>query len=243
MNPPFSIKESLLFGWKALQAHYRVFLPVIFIFVAISFIIQYISDGKDPFNVLVAVSMVLGVFVDILISLGLTKIALKITAGEAIAFDDVFSTTHLLFSYIGASLLYLLIVFGGLLLLIVPGFVWLVSYWLFPYALIDKEDGALAALSEAKRISQGARWYLFLFILVSIILNISGIVIFFGTPLFFIGPFFMIPITTVAAAHIYRALQKRAEQEPVEQYTLKNIAEEKLQPLPPKPSPVHQENN
>ncbi len=235
MNPPFSIKESLLFGWKALQAHYRVFLPVIFISVAISFIIEHISKTNE-LSYLAGISMALGILADMIIALGLTKIALKITIGEAVAFDDIFSATHLFFSYIGAAILYILIVLGGFLLLVVPGVLWLISYWLYPYVLIDKENGAFAALSEAKRISKGSRWLLGQFMFVSGILNLAGAL------LFFIGLFITIPITTVAAAHIYRALQKRTEQEPIEQYTPNKITEETLQPLPPKPSPVHQQD-
>ncbi|TSC77810.1 MAG: hypothetical protein G01um101429_949 [Parcubacteria group bacterium Gr01-1014_29] len=58
----------------------------------------------------------------------------------------------------------------------------------------------MTALSEAKRISKGARWHLALFMAVIGILHIAGILA------FFIGLIIIIPITAVATAHVYRKL-------------------------------------
>lgn len=189
-----------------LKIHHRVFLPIIFISIAISFVTEYINK-ESAFATITIVATMFGILADLIIALGLVKIGLKITAGEPIAFDDIFSATHLFFSYIGALILYMLIVIGGFLLLIVPGLLWLASYWLFPYVLVDKENGIFAALLEAKRISKGARWHICLFMLVSGILNIAGALI------FLVGLFITIPLTSSATAYIYRILQKRAEPE------------------------------
>lgn len=231
---PFSIKESFIFGWEAFKAHYRVFVPAMGISVAISFASEYVFNQHAPSLTIVGVVFTLGTIAQLIIGMGLTKVALKITAGEPVAFDDVFSVTHLFFSYIGALILYALIVLGGFLLLIVPGLIWLVSYWFFPYALIDGERGAKAAFAEAKRISKGVRGHLFLLILVSGILNIAGVLA------YFVGLFITIPVTVLAAAHVYRILQKRLEPELVMSEPNK-VLETASQPLSTKPSPIHPE--
>lgn len=194
----FSIQESLLVGWEALQTHYRVFIPLVLLSVVISFVSEYL--GNRTANPLYIAAFVLGVVAQIIIGMGLIKVALKITTGETIVFNDIFSVTHLFFSYIGTSILYGLMVLGGLLLLVVPGLVWLVTYWLVSYVLIDTECGVMTALSQAKRISKGARWHIFLFMAVTGMLNIAGVLT------FFIGLFITIPITVVATAHVYRKL-------------------------------------
>jgi uncharacterized membrane protein len=200
-TPPFSIHDSLTFGWEAFKAHYNVFIPVIFLTGVISVLSKYVGD-RDA-SILMGVALILGAVAQIIVGMGLTKIALNITAGKPAAFDDIFSVTHLFFAYVGATILYGLIVLGGFLLLIIPGIMWLVSYWLFQYALVDKGLGVLDALSEAKRISKDVRWPLFKFMVVTGVLNIVGIAA-FG-----IGLFVTIPITAVATAYVYRALQKR----------------------------------
>jgi len=207
-DPPFSIKESLIVGWEAFKVHYRLFAPIVFISIAISLAAEYIGN-RDTLG-LGLIVMAVGFIAQIIVGMGLIKIALSITAGGTPVFDDIFSPTHLFFSYIGAAVLYALIVLGGFLLLIVPGLIWLVSYWLFQYALIDQERGAFAALAEAKRISRGVRWHLFLLILTTGMLNFAGVLV------FFVGLFITIPVTTVATAHIYRQLQKRLEPEQAE---------------------------
>jgi len=194
----FSIKESLIYGWEAFLAHYSVFVPVVFLSVAISFASEFIT--KHEFGILGYLAIMLGVIAQIIMGMGITKIALKITAGESVVFDDVFSQTHLFFLYIGGNIVYGLIVCVGLLLFIVPGFIWMVSYWFFPYVLIDKELGVWVALSEAKRISKDVRWELFKFMMVMGALNIAGVLT------FFVGLFITIPITAVATAHVYRQL-------------------------------------
>lgn len=196
--PPFSIQESLLIGWEALQTHYHVFIPLVLLSVAVSFVNEYL--GNRSVNVLYTAAIVLGVVAELIVGMGIIKVALKITAGETVMLNDVFSVTHLFFFYIGASILYGLIVLGGLLLLVVPGLIWLVTYWLFSYVLIDTECGVMTALSEVKRISKGARWHIFLFMAVTVILNIAGVLA------FFIGLSITIPITVVATAHVYRKL-------------------------------------
>ena len=230
---PFSIKDSLICGWEAFLAHYTVFVPVVFLSLAISFISNYI--GKDGLSTITVATVVLGSIAQVIIGMGLTKIALKITRGEPVAFDDAFSTAHLFFSYLGANLLYGLIVAAGFLLLIIPGVLWMVTYWLFQYILIDKESGALVSLSEAKHISKGVRWPLFKFMMVVIALNIAGAIT------FMIGLFFTVPVTVVATAYVYRILQKRLEPEQIEEQVIKEVAENASQLLPPKPSPIHPE--
>lgn len=194
----FSIREALVQGWEAFLAHYMVFIPAVSLSVVISFVSEFIATRE--FGMLGYLAIALGIIAQIIVGMGIIKISLKITAGESVAFDDIFSQTHLFFSYVGGNILYGFIVFAGLLLLIIPGFLWLVSYWFFPYVLIDKESGIFAALSEAKRISKGIRLELFKFMIVMGALNLAGVLT------FFVGLFITVPITAVATAHVYRSL-------------------------------------
>ena len=65
---------------------------------------------------------------------------------------------------------------------------------------------------------------------------VVGVLNLAGALAFFVGLFFTIPITAVAAAHVYRILQKRLEPEPIEQRAAE-IAETAFPSLSTKSSP------
>jgi hypothetical protein len=234
---PFSIKESLIFGWHAFKAHHRVFIPVVGLMVAISLVSQFVGGHDD--TIVTGIALVLATVAQIIIGMGIVKLSLKAAMGLPIAFDDIFSVSHLFFSYIGAALLYGLIVLGGFLLLIVPGIIWLITYWLFQYALVDKELGALAALAEAKRISKSVKLPLFIFMVVTGALNLAGAV------LLIVGLVITIPVTALATAHVYGILQKQnSAKEPEEvKKPEPNNKENVLPASVADASPIHTEQN
>ena len=199
-------KKALQFGWERFKETYHIFVPALFIIIGLEFVMGYLEKSEIG-EVLVVIALLLGSIAEIIISMGLMKISLLIVDGEGVIFDDIFSVTHLFFSFIGASLLYGLIIVGGIILLIVPGMIWAVTYWLFQYALIDREKGAMDALSTAKEASGGVRWQLAQFMVVLVAINIAGMLA-FG-----VGLFVAIPVTTIASAYVYRALAVRAEQD------------------------------
>ncbi|PJE64082.1 MAG: hypothetical protein COU90_04400 [Candidatus Ryanbacteria bacterium CG10_big_fil_rev_8_21_14_0_10_43_42] len=214
-----STKEALFFGWDAFKETYRIFIPALLITIGLSFMVSFLEEEKVG-DTLMIIAGVLGTIAQIIIGLGLVKVSLRTVDGERVVFDDIFSVTHLFFSYLGASLLYSLIVFGGFLLLIIPGIIWTVTYWLFQYTLVDREKGVFDALRSAKEASTGVRWELAGFMFVSGVINIAGILA-FG-----VGLLVSLPVTMLATAYVYRSLTIRvsdAEKESVKKRILEEV--------------------
>ncbi|MFH0792198.1 MAG: DUF975 family protein, partial [bacterium] len=82
------------------------------------------------------------------------------------SFSDIYSCYPLFWKYLASSLLYGLIVFGGMILLIIPGIIWAYKFFFSQYLVIDKGLGPIAALKESSRITKGHKWNLFVFSLI-----------------------------------------------------------------------------
>ena len=114
----------------------------------------------------------------------------------------MFSQSSLLWDYILGSLLYILIVIGGLILLIVPGIIWAIKYQFYGYAIIDKKMNAFDAINESGRITQGHKWTL-----LGLFFANLGIVI-LGFLCLIVGIFAAIPVVELATAFAYRTLSR-----------------------------------
>ncbi|MDD4028871.1 MAG: YciC family protein [Caldisericia bacterium] len=68
-------------------------------------------------------------------------------------------------NYFWLMFLFNLLVFGGLLLFIIPGIVWTYTYAFAPYMLLDKEKGTQYSFRMSRRLIDGLRWKYFLSVL------------------------------------------------------------------------------
>lgn len=136
------------------------------------------------------------------LQMGLIRISLKISDGQQAAFSDIFSCYPLLIKYLLGALLYSIICLCGFILLIVPGVIWAIKFSQYGYLIIDRGYGPIEALKRSALITEGAKWDLFLFGLLLMGINLLGALC------LMLGLFASIPISMVAAAFVYRSLQK-----------------------------------
>ncbi|MCK5848783.1 MAG: hypothetical protein KAH01_06260 [Caldisericia bacterium] len=64
-------------------------------------------------------------------------------------------------NYVWVSILFTSLVITGYLLLIIPAFVWLVTYRFSEYFLLEKEKGTVYSFSMSRKLTTGIRWKLF----------------------------------------------------------------------------------
>jgi uncharacterized membrane protein len=101
---------------------------------------------------------------------------------------------------IGAYIIYLIIVAVGLLLLVFPGIIWAVKFSLFPFMVVDKGAGWIESLKLSSRATDGAKWDLFAWYFVTIVVYMAGL---FALG---VGLFAAIPIVWIGMAFIYQKL-------------------------------------
>ena len=93
----------------------------------------------------------------------------------------------------------------GLLLMIVPGIYWSLKYTFVPYLVIDKKAGVGEALRISGQMTEGIKWKLLVFLMITMLFNLGGVM------LFFVGVLITAPITYLAIAALYVALVERVE--------------------------------
>lgn len=195
----FSIKNALSFGWDKMKKNFLLFFLVILVMIGLSIIGEIAERIFIDVGVLVVLAAIV---VSFIIQLGFYRILLNIVDGKKSDLKDLFSQPSLFPDYLIGTILYILIVVGGLILLIVPGIIWAIKYQYYGLHIVDKKEGPINALKASAKITQGRKWDLFLFWLACLGVNILGLLA------LIVGLFATIPTTAVANAYIYRTLSK-----------------------------------
>lgn len=205
----FSIGEALAFGWETMKSNLGFFIGLLLVWGLLITVPAIIAGMAMEVNVFLGVILHIADFaLTIVISMGLVKITLRFCDQEKGRFSDLFSQYRLFFNYLLALILYMLIVWGGFVLLIIPGIIWGIKFWFFDYFVIDKGLGPIEALKRSYAITTGVKWNLFVFFLVLTGINILGALA------LLVGLFATIPMTWVAWAFVYRKLLAQTETAP-----------------------------
>jgi len=202
----FSKGEAIRFGWNTMKNNLGFFIGLLIVAGLITIIptfLQLVTQGDAP-GLSFILSIVSGVL-QLIIEMGMIKIALKFADNTKAELGDLFSCLPLFFKYLGSSILYGLITLGGFILLIIPGIIWGIKFYFFGYFIVDQGAGPIEALKRSSSITMGAKWDLFLFGLLIIGINILGLLA------LVIGLFATIPTSMVAIAFVYRKLLAQAE--------------------------------
>lgn len=201
MTNKFSKKEAISFGWKTTKENFWFFVGILFIMGLVKFFPAVAKEilkgeGKSLIDILNIVSVILG----IILGMGLIKICLKFYDQEKSKFSDLFSQYPLFFKMLFGSIFYTLIVIFGFILLLIPGIIFAVKFYLFEYFIVDKGLGPIEALKKSWRIAKGSGWNLFAFLLLISAINLLGALA------FMVGLLLTLPTTALATVFVYRKL-------------------------------------
>jgi uncharacterized membrane protein len=185
-NKKFTIEEAVDFGWKSTKNNFWA-LAGLFILVFM------LSSGTGLFPGLSFVISILG-------GISILTAALDIYAGKKVAVEGLFSKYKFILQYLTASLLYLAVVFIGLVLLIVPGIYLMLRFQFYKFLVVDKGLEPIEALRESARVTRGHIWQLFGLFCISVVLNMLGLLA-LG-----VGLLVTVPITLLAYTYVYKKL-------------------------------------
>jgi hypothetical protein len=199
----FVPSDELRFGWQKTIANLKSWLWL----GAIGAFLSILQNALSRPSGAVAMRPLLVLCIQAL-QVGVTLAAFRIALGLADdrPFGD-FDPKVLLagyFPFLLTQILFGLIVAGGMLLLIVPGFIWAVTYVFAPLLCAAEGFDPVESLRESRRLTMGHRRSLFVFGLLCLGVNILGA---FALG---IGLFVTIPTTVIAMAHVLRRLQEHS---------------------------------
>lgn len=201
----FSVRESIRFGWETFKKRPWFF---IFTFLVISILTSNYSynvgEGEIHFHAglitLMVLSGVLGAVVQTLVGMGKINLCLKAhDDANTVSWADLWHP-HPFWRYLLTMFAYIAIVIAGLILLIVPGVVWSLTYAFAPYLVIDRGLGVREALRESARMTYGHRWHLLRLALALALVNVVGFLC------LIVGLLVSVPVSTLAFVRVYRLL-------------------------------------
>lgn len=200
-NRAFSSTVALRIGWQRTRENLRPFLILGVLSLGLELLRQRVRDSggnpSDPQALLVLALQVLQIAMTML----LVHFALRAHDGKPLLLERSAFTLYELLSFVLVSVLYGLIVSVGLLLLVVPGVLWSLTYLFAAFLVVDRSLSPLAALRESGRLTHGVKGQLFGHALLMLVVN--G----FGALSFGLGLLITLPTTFVATAHVLRRLQ------------------------------------
>src|SRR3989338_1669749 len=199
----FSASECIRFGWETFKKRPWFLVGGFVLTVVASSILNAIISNmlwQEGTGGLFA--FLLSMCVQTLVSIGTVSFALKANdAVESVVIADLWRPQFFL-NYLVMSVLFFVLAMIGLVLLIVPGVIVLLTFYFAGYVVVDRAQGPIAAMKESMRITKGHRWEILIFLLLVLLLNILGAIA------LVVGLFVTVPVTLIAAAHAYRALER-----------------------------------
>jgi uncharacterized membrane protein len=192
----FLIGDAINYGWEKMKAFFTLFLMVLGLLLGIQ-LITILLDMIPGIGVLVFVASLV---VSFIFQLGIYRLSLDLIDSKPGRVPTLWSQTNLLPEYIIGTVLYVLIIIGGLILLIVPGIVWAIKYRFYGYLIVDKKMSPMDAIKESGKMTYGHKWHLLGFWFTLLGVNILGALA------LLVGLFVTIPTTMMADAYVYRAL-------------------------------------
>ncbi|MHC4172192.1 MAG: hypothetical protein ACYST5_04525 [Planctomycetota bacterium] len=203
----FNFSEVLGYGWSVMKANFWFFVGLGFVFLIVTYIptvidmlVRLLYLPRPVFVLLKITTAILGWVINVVLGIGLIKIALSFCDERKPAIGTLFDAWDCFWRYVGAAILYALIILGGFILLIIPGIIWSVKYSLCFYFVIDKGLGPVQAIKASGRTTMGAKWELFGFFILCSLINLLGLLC------LIVGIFATYPTVIVANALVYRQL-------------------------------------
>lgn len=194
----FSIGGEVKNGWVIFKAHWRVLLSALAISAVLGIVSGVVTSSFDGAPVNSAISSLLFWVAQMVVSIGMIKIAILLVDKKTTKLSEIYSNYPLFLNYLFMSIILGVIVGVGFILLIIPGIYLAVRLQLTPYFLIDKKVNPFEAISLSWNKSRGNFWSLFLFDLAMGLLNIGGAI------LLGLGLLVTVPVSMVAMAGVYR---------------------------------------
>lgn len=217
MQSQLTLGEALKVGWDKAFSRFGLILGTL---VVAGIVVGIPSSMRNIANSIVQGShnnativlvgiislglLILQYWLQILTGIGLIRIQLNTIDDKPAEFAQLFNSENVFWTYFGASILYGLIILGGILLLIIPGIYWAIKYQFTLNLVVDKKLKPVEALKESGKITQGHKWWLLGFGIILGLINLATIFT------LFLGLVITIPVTVMAHMYVYRKLSLQA---------------------------------
>lgn len=156
---------------------------------------QNAQTQGSPLNIIL--TQLLAIF----LSVGATRIGLNLVSGKEISVGMLFAGGKKFLPLVGASILYVLMVFVGFCLLIVPGVYLALRFGQYKFAIVDKDMGVMESFKYSSSLTTNNRLNLLLLGLLHFLVVLAGLLA------LCVGMLFAMPVVWLSGIVAYRWLQ------------------------------------
>jgi len=205
-KPVPSFSEALSVSWNTIKANSNVSILALIIFAVVSlatnsiqFMINYnISDYRVSYNPFWMVNWL----INFVIGVGLLNIALCYAFDKTATINNFLTTVNKYAKVFVVQLLFVIMLYIGFLLLIVPGIILLVRFQYCTLFVLKYDTGIIDSFKLSARLTEGNRMDLFLFGIIAMLFSLLGFIA-CG-----IGIYITAPLATACWAYTFYSLIK-----------------------------------
>ncbi len=204
---------SYSFGtaWGLFKNNWRIMVGVALIIFALSAtsasIERLLTEVGTSSLVVSLLSYLLGAW----LALGMIRMFLDIFHGRKPTIGVLFSQAGLLLYFLGAVILYILMLLGGLVLFVIPGLFLAIKFYFFSIFIVDKELGPIESLKASWNLTKGHWWNVFGLMFLLVFFNLAGALA-LG-----LGLLVTVPVSWMAMICAYQFMSSSAEKTGPEQ--------------------------
>ncbi len=212
----FSIEEAFRFGWDTFKKDPWFFVGVTAALTIFSVIVNALTG--NGYGIMAFIGFLIGLAASTVVTIAYARLALSAQEGTHVGWEGLWAPEHFL-NMLGATILQSIVVVVGLVLLVIPGIIAALMLMFTQLLVVDKKMTPIAALKESYRLTKGQLLQLFLFWLAIIVINIVGLIA------LVVGLLVTLPVSLIAAAHVYKKLSSLQGQPIVEVVEIKEPAQ------------------
>lgn len=195
----FSISEAVKYGFNFFKANLVTFIKLGAVLIVINVLSEMVT-GALKNNPLTIIWALISMVISLLVQIGIMKIILELYDGKPLNFSNLYSQSSLILRYLGASILYGLMVIAGLIFFIIPGIYLAIKFQFYSFLIVDKNMGIMDSFKKSEDMTQGVKMNLLLFSFALAGINILGAFV------FLVGLIATIPTTVMATVYVYKKL-------------------------------------
>ena len=210
MEKNFSISEALSWGFKSFSNHFWLFLKINLVFLLAYGFLYSSAIFRAQWDVFfsplsISASFFFAIVYYLLFLIAeeyylfhMTRIGLALYDGKPVKWTSIFEI-HNFFTFFGARWLFMIKVFLGTVLLIIPGIYIGCKYFFTGYPIIDQSTELVSDDKEiAQEVTAGVRWKILWYGIVMMLLT--------ALTYLFLATLLLLPVLFLSHVYVYRTL-------------------------------------
>ncbi|MCX5849583.1 MAG: hypothetical protein NTW65_09055 [Deltaproteobacteria bacterium] len=209
MPEEVKITEALGYGWRKAKENLVFFIGSYIIMGVVQFIpifctvlaIVNLMEANESLAIGLGIAAFLSECIAFdMLYVGYVKAATNVINGTGPMFGDMKPSMTDMFRVLVAAICWFTLIGIGLVLFIIPGIWFAVTYWPFGWVIINKQVGPIEGLRQARELTKGKRFnHVIFFVLCGIILLLGALALGLGLIIAF-------PTTLLATTYLYRKI-------------------------------------